>query len=245
MIERERKYLPRAHQAGRFLTAVGDRLSEVVYDADRPVSYARTTYFDTDDFAYAESGVGGVSQRLRLREHGRSLPGQSPQASGLSFLELKQSVGFRRQKTRMAVPGRWRTADGAPAPWAPPRSPEDRRLLLALATPGMRARVVTWYRRRSFIAARHHIRVTVDTEVAFFAPVARDPAGRFAPGGRHLGDGPDCVIEIKTPDEHLPAWLARAAMHLGPARSVSKYSLAVEALLRGSQRRPANDSHLL
>src|SRR5262245_40400492 len=97
--EHEQRFILNRAQATAFYAAIGGRASLELYDRERPLSYTRTTYFDTDDFAYFRSCDGPVARRLRIREYaaGKRL-GEPAVLSGICFLELKQHAGTTRSK---------------------------------------------------------------------------------------------------------------------------------------------------
>ena len=50
--DHELRYLLSHGEMRRFLNAIAARAAIEIYDRERPISYTRTTYLDTDDLTY-------------------------------------------------------------------------------------------------------------------------------------------------------------------------------------------------
>ena len=76
-----------------------------MYDAQRPLAFARTTYLDTDDLVYYNSSRETVRRRLRVREYAAARePDDEPILTGVCALELKETEGVMRAKARLVAP---------------------------------------------------------------------------------------------------------------------------------------------
>ena len=103
--EQERRYILGRAEAEGFIAAIAHHLMLDAHHRTFPVAYTRTTYLDSDDFAYLRSCDGPVGERLRIREYAAAPDFDSPPSStGRCFLELKQSAGPVRAKRRFAAP---------------------------------------------------------------------------------------------------------------------------------------------
>jgi hypothetical protein len=244
--EYELKFLVSLERARAFLGAMRDRLHVKVYDPTWPVAFTRTTYLDTPDWRYLRSS-GEVLRRLRIRQYaGAPDDGVPARLTGLCFLEYKESAVRRRHKTRLRIfpedieailrdpqaslsAYRCQDADAAAA------------LLREMAGATLTPRLMTWYRRQSLLDAGGHVRVTLDTEIAFcmpLEPAAMSGLESYACGPvRSAGPTPACLLEIKYEHE-APDWLVAATRMLGvaPAVRLSKYVLGMHILDRA--RRP-------
>ena len=56
--DHELRYLLSRGEMRRFLDAIAARAAIEIYDPERPISYTRTTYLDTDDLAYFRRATG-------------------------------------------------------------------------------------------------------------------------------------------------------------------------------------------
>ena len=102
---RERRFLVARGQAEVFMATVAPQLVMEVYDRERPIAFARTTYLDTDDLELFRSCRTPINRRLRVREYAAAASiDEEPTLSGSTFLELKESVGPVRSKARFAAP---------------------------------------------------------------------------------------------------------------------------------------------
>lgn len=200
--EREHKYVLTAREHARLLAAVRAHAEPIVYDAARPIAYARTTYLDTDDLRYLQSEGKGLSRRLRVREYAaaRALD-DAPELTGECYLEIKERAGTRRSKTRQ--------------PFDPELVPER-----------VSPRLSTWYRRASFRAPG--VRITIDYATRFSHPV---PVGAPLGEDRVFAHGPPVILELKLAGEP-PAWLLEAARGIPEATGFSKFSVGMRPLMR-------------
>jgi hypothetical protein len=207
--EREVKYLPDA-AAARAVWAVASQ--HLAPHADAPAfSYTRTTYFDTAERTFYRSR----GRRLRVREYASAADADAaPLVSARCFVELKQSWGGVRSKTRLAV-----CADEVPAG------------LAALADGELTPQVASCYRRRSLVDATGALRLTLDEQLRFCRP--RRLGSPFTAPGQHdqLALGPAFVLEYKAMGAP-PAWLVAALAALPEAIELSKFVLGMEALVR-------------
>lgn len=102
--EHEERYLLTRKQVAAFASAISPQATLETYDRVRPVSYTRTTYFDTDDYAYFKSCTGPLARRLRVREYAMAASLEDePVLSGIAFIELKQNAGTARSKVRLSA----------------------------------------------------------------------------------------------------------------------------------------------
>ena len=102
--DHELRYLLSRGEMRRFLDAIAARTAIEIYDPERPISYTRTTYLDTDDLAYFRAGEGAPARRLRIREYAVAATAKdAPVLSGVAFVELKQHDGPARSKVRLAA----------------------------------------------------------------------------------------------------------------------------------------------
>jgi len=248
--EHEQRYILTRAQAIGFYESVGPRALLELYDAERPICYTRTTYLDTDDFAYFRSCDGPVARRLRIREYASAYAvGETPVLSGMCFLELKQSAGTTRSKIRLEAPPavlqeilEGRRAESAPVAMA---ADADRRgegegdgmeplralevLRSELAAGRMAPRLSTMYRRTCMTGEGGRVRITLDEGLIFSLPQPIGAAGEPAPARDVVATGPARVLEIKHWGE-TPEWLARAVDGLSPAPSFSKFRVGMLAL---------------
>jgi hypothetical protein len=209
--QRERKFLLDAETAREFWAVASAHLSPWVHDAARPFAYARTTYFDTYDHAYYRSTRGPIARRLRVREYAAAATADgAPVLSGDCFLELKQSVGGLRAKSRTRV-------DPAEVP---------ARLARTHAAPLLPC-FTSWYRRAVLIHERERVRVTLDDRVAYYAPARLGSACGGSQPPRMLAHGPAFVLEVKLWDQ--PVWLARALEGIPEAVGFSKFLRGMQA----------------
>lgn len=233
--EHEQRFILTRAQAASFYAAVGPRAALELYDRQRPISYTRTTYLDTDDYAYFRSCEGPVAQRLRIREYAsaRAL-GEVPVLSGIAFLELKQNAGTTRSKVRLETDPAvlQRLVDGEPLP-AELAAPEQSAALAAvqreLADGRMAPRLSTIYRRTCMTGEGGRVRITLDEGLTFCRPHRLGAAGELADAREVIATGPARVLEIKHWGE-TPEWLARAVADLPPAPRFSKFRVGMLAL---------------
>ena len=102
--EHEERFLLTRKQVTGLLAAIGPRATLEIYDRGNPVSYTRTTYFDTDQLLYFRSCQGPLARRLRVREYAMAASlDDDPVLSGIAFVELKQNAGTARSKVRLSA----------------------------------------------------------------------------------------------------------------------------------------------
>jgi hypothetical protein len=247
--EHEERFLLSRAQVSQFFEAVGPRATTETYDPSRPISYTRTTYFDTDDFAYLRSCEGPLARRLRIREYALAASlAEPPVFSGSAFLELKQNAGTARSKVRLSASPELLCRLLDPARAADGRFDAiDPRSSLAtlereIRTPGMAPRLTTWYRRVCLSAESGRVRITLDQNLTFYRP---QPLGRA--GGSTgpspadaVAAGPARILEIKLWGG-MPDWLAAAVDGLRPAPRFSKFRMGMMALGRRVAPPPEGD----
>lgn len=236
----ELRFLLTRSEAGRFLKALDGRAQVATYDPEHPISYTRTTYFDTADSAYLTSSVSEPARRLRVRQYAVAEAADEPPVfSGVGFIELKQHLGASRAKVRLAA-----SADEIAALLKDPRAAlagaddalaNDPRAIVAreLAVPTMAPRLSTWYRRVHLITPDMPVRLTMDEGLLFCQP---QPIGRAGlpgtPAPRDVVAAfPSRILEVKHAGI-LPAWLQQL---LGGFRAApthfSKFRTGMEALV--------------
>ena len=241
--EHEQRFLLTQDQALTFLVEIHPRVALELYDRARPISFTRTTYLDTDDYAYLRSCEGPAARRLRVREYAyaRSFA-ETPILSGICFLELKQSAGTARSKIRLSAPAealerllRGRPAlDGAAGGEAQP--PEVEQLAAAnaiaaeLALHRVAPRLTTWYRRTCLAAEAGRVRITLDEGLLFCRPQPLGRAGQAVGPVDVVGYGPARILEIKHWGDE-PRWLSQATAELAPAPSFSKFRMGMAGLI--------------
>jgi hypothetical protein len=232
--DHELRYLLSREEMRRFLDAIAPRAAIEIYDPERPISYTRTTYFDTDDLIYFRTGAGAPARRLRVREYAVAATAKdAPTLSAVAFVELKEHDGPSRRKIRLA---------GSPAEIA--QMLADRKagasanmtsgqaeLARALALATMAPRLATWYRRLCLTAEGRRVRITLDENLTFCRPQRMGDAGSLAaPREREvIAAFPARVLEVKHCGE-MPFWLGPALEPLQPADSFSKFRMGMTAL---------------
>lgn len=245
----EQRYLLTEDQADAFLEAARPHTEADPWDPERPISYARTTYFDDEALSYFRSGQdsassGSVTKRLRVREYALARHvGEVPIYTDLCFLELKQHARDVRRKLRLQASRRLIQALLAGRGTLPPTDDEP---LLADGSDGsflalsairrelnhqrLSARLATWYRRVCLRQQTGAVRITLDAELLFLWPGPLATAGEPAcPGDQWIGRGPSRVLEIKLQGE-APDWLLTATAELKPAHGFSKYQYGMQFL---------------
>lgn len=242
----EHRFVLQRAAAEAFVAVVAPHMTLEVYDAARPIAFARTTYLDTDDLAYFRSCTGGpVARRLRLREYAAAAGlAEPPRLTGVAFLELKQSAGAVRHKVRLpASPGLLEHVleQGQLDPATRARM-EAVPMPAAVAAGGLPAarlapRLTTWYRRVSLRGAAGDVRVTLDEGVCFCTPYGTAREGGRAEPAEVIGYAPGRVVEVKYRD-HAADWLARAMATLTETTDFSKFQAGMNAVLVARGRRP-------
>ena len=206
----ERKYLLDATAAEAFWTIAMAHLRPQLDVDARPVAYSRTTYFDTPDLAYFRSSQSGIARRLRVREYAHSARlDEAPVVGERCFVELKQSSGGLRSKTRVAV-------GAADVPT---------QLAVVAGESSLQACVATWYRRRA-LTDDTGLRVTLDDRLLLCKP---RPLGSAFAEPEIVGRGPAFILEVKHWDAP-PTWLAHALAGLEEAINFSKFMLGMRAV---------------
>lgn len=237
--ENEQRYVLTRAQALAFYTAVGNRAALELYDRARPISYTRTTYLDSDDYAYFRSWDGPVARRLRIREYAVAASlDDTPLLSGICFLELKQSSGTARSKIRLSAPPPVVARIIASGGRLDPNDPmltliEPLAALKALgdelASGRMSPRLSTWYRRTCMTGEGGRVRITLDESLLFSRPQPIGQPGSPVEPNDVIATGPGRILEIKYWGE-TPDWLARAVDGLHPAPNFSKFHVGMLAL---------------
>jgi hypothetical protein len=237
--DHEQRFLLSRSEMRRFLQTIAARAAVEIYDPARPISYTRTTYFDTNDLDYFRSGDGSPARRLRVREYAvATTAAEAPVLSGIAFIELKEHEGADRRKVRVAAtPSDLARLidDRSDAPTLASSAPESAAALAAisreLALPTMTARLATWYRRLCLTGDGRHVRITLDENLTFCRPQPiGNPGALAAPRAREVVAAfPARVLEVKYSGE-MPVWLIPALESLQPARSFSKFQMGMTAL---------------
>ncbi len=236
----ELRFLLTRAEAARFLEGAAGRASTTTYDPDRPISYTRTTYFDTSDAVYLSPAAGEPARRLRVRQYATAgAPDEPPVFSGVGFVELKQHLGAARSKLRLAA-----TASEIAALLADPQGAVRAAIAAGrgdtpacivaqeLAIPTMAPRLSTWYRRVCLTVGGEPLRITLDEGLQFCQPQAIGRAGRPATPARGevAAAFPARILEVKHCGR-LPAWLDSLVAGLRPAPAhFSKFRIGMDAL---------------
>lgn len=221
--DHERKFLVDESAALAFLRVIAPRVEPLIHDPGRPVSWNRTTYLDTPDLAYLRGG----SRRLRVREYASAeTSGAQPRLTGDCWLELKETVGILRTKSRFRAPAVViaRLLDGAELDAVRPE------LATCVREDRPRAVMTSWYRRTSWVVPSEGLRITLDHEVAFGPPSALG-----VPGLQATARVPGLILEVKHAGE-VPSWLLAALGAIPAQPPLSKYRLGMELTARA---RPA------
>ena len=230
--DHEQRFLLSRTEMHRFLEAIAPRAAIEIYDPARPISYTRTTYFDTDDLVYFRSGERSPARRLRVREYAvAATPKDAPILSGVAFIELKEHDGSARRKVRLAAtPAEIaRLVDGGENDGK--SAPSLSVITRELALPTMAPRLGTWYRRLCLTADGRRVRITLDENLTFCRPQPIGEAG--APAAPHprevMAAFPARVLEVKHTGE-MPLWLGPALESLQAAHCFSKFQMGMTAL---------------
>ena len=243
--DHEQRYLLSRGEMRRFLDTVAPRAAIEIYDPERPISYTRTTYLDTNDLAYFRTGDGAPARRLRIREYAVAATAKdAPVLSGVAFVELKQHDGPARSKVRFAaspveIARLLGHREAGPSLTMTAAQAEIAR---ELALPTMAPRLATWYRRLCLTAEARRVRITLDENLTFCQPQPFGEAGTLAaPREREVVAAfPARVLEIKHCGE-MPFWLGPALESLQPAASFSKFRMGMTALGHGTEARKEPD----
>lgn len=259
----ELKYLLQGARGADLKAELSSRLcphhheSETSAIAPMAHHYTTTVYFDTAglDF-FRKARAGGQHVKLRAREYYDVLPleelvtdaGDLLRYAPLLWLELKSRDGDLSGKRRIGVPKRrlmalldsvsiddelraiQRQAHGGDGEAA---LGELVRFLERLGKP-LRPSAAVNYRRAAYQDPAGSLRLTVDDELAFYAPrealwASESPLTR-AVLGPPVAVEPRLVVEVK----HLgmlPSWLPEALTAMGAERTdFSKFAAATEAV---------------
>ncbi|HTB59303.1 MAG TPA: VTC domain-containing protein [Polyangia bacterium] len=243
--DHEQRYLLSRGEMRRFLDTVAPRAAIEIYDPERPISYTRTTYLDTNDLAYFRTGDGAPARRLRIREYAVAATAKdAPVLSGVAFVELKQHDGPARSKVRFAaspveIARLLGHREAGPSLTMTAAQAEIAR---ELALPTMAPRLATWYRRLCLTAEARRVRITLDENLTFCQPQPIGEAGALAaPREREVVAAfPARVLEIKHCGE-MPFWLGPALESLEPAESFSKFRMGMTALGHSTEARKEPD----
>ncbi len=227
LAEHERKFLVMPDDGDAFLDAVSPWTTPDVFDAAGPFSWTRTTYLDTDDFAWFRAAARGErARKLRIRQYAcASTAAAAPLLGADCFLELKESGDETRSKIRFrAVPAliaeMVRSAGEVSVDAPPSVAFELLRRILRRSHPS--PRVTTWYRRESRSSDDGQVRVTVDSSVVFARPELPGPPGAPAIPANPIATFPFHIVEIKYTGD-APSWLATAAETLPASTGFSKF----------------------
>jgi hypothetical protein len=215
-----------------------------------PAHYITTLYFDSDTQEIARACEGGTNDvRLRAREYCDLLPQQGIRREPLLWLEVKTRTGTDTRKVRFAIPSdevHTTLCDGVISEqlycqnlgWGESAEAVLHEIAqLCMHTGPLKPDCMARYRRRAWQDAAETLRVTLDTELAFYRPrwsgttladaIAEPPVACFRQG----------LVEIKARDEQ-PTWLREliVAVGLEPAyegqRVFSKFVAASHAVHR-------------
>lgn len=233
-IEYEHRYLVDRECAEWLLSRHREHTSVLVYDRRRPISYARTVYFDTDDLTYYQSFEREETIRLRIRQYAQAADLlDPPRISSPAFLELKRSIGARRSKVRVCLD---------PSQVEPlflgQVSVELEQELRAqgagdladrLRERPLSPRLMTWYRRLSI--GGDGLRITFDEAIAYCQPDTVLPLGKVAEPTQPLSSEPQTVLEVKVAGTMVD-WLRESLDQLPVAADHSKYRAGMTKLRR-------------
>ncbi len=204
----ERKFLLEAEIAGDIWLRASARLQPRLWDAGRPITYHRTTYFDTPDHAYYR-GTGPVAQRVRVREYASApMAGAPLELKSPCFLELKRSSHGRRSKMRLEVDA----------------SEIDRHLAQVGET--LLPCLTTWYQRAALTDDTESIRITLDTDIHYCPPQQIGAPCGATPAAFARASSP--ILEIKTWGP-LPGWLRALVRSIEEATDFSKFRAGMQA----------------
>lgn len=204
----ERKFLLEAEIARQIWLQASVRLRPHLWDAGRPITFHRTTYFDTPDHAYFR-GTGPVAQRIRVREYASASTDGSPlELERSCYFELKRSAHGRRSKMRLEI-----EADEVGRHVA-----QVGETLLPCLT--------TWYQRAALTNDTESIRITLDTDIHYCPPQQIGAPCGAAPAAFARAGSP--ILEIKTWGP-LPRWLRSLVRSIEEATDFSKFRAGMQA----------------
>ena len=232
--ELERKFLlamPR-------VTEVLDRLQGCtlveVHDLERPVTWNRTTYFDTSDFAFLRSSCnGGIARKLRVREYASAASeSERPRLTGTCYLELKESGGGLRSKTRVKLEP-WLVAALLSGGRMRPDLPSG---LLTFGSIFQRERpfprMTSWYRRVTRVSLDGSVRITVDSQLLFAEPIVIATGDDEVEPESPVAREPFSIVEVKSAGA-LPRWLDGVLDSLDEVDDFSKFRRGMAHLYPG------------
>jgi len=204
----ERKFLLEAETARAIWLHASARLQPQLWVANRPITFHRTTYFDTPDHAYLR-GTGPVAQRIRVREYASAATDGSPlELERSCYLELKRSANGRRSKTRLEIDA----------------GEVDRHL--AQVGEALLPCLTTWYQRAALTDDTESVRITLDTEIHYCPPQQIGAPCGAAPAAFARLSSP--ILEVKTWGP-LPGWLRALVRSLEEATDFSKFRAGMQA----------------
>jgi hypothetical protein len=219
--------------------------------------YTTTIYFDTRDRALYRAAGERAHVKLRAREYYdlhpeltevATDPAQLVRYQPILWLELKLRDGERTEKRRVGIPKRevpeFLAAGGASGEMLASRhagaAGDENDVIAAVQSfvacfsDGLAASCLVNYRRAAWQSADGDLRVTLDRDIAAFAPPAelwsrRTPLVRETLGNP-LHEPRDCVVEVKSRSTR-PAWLDRVLAEAGArCASYSKFRTASAAV---------------
>ena len=203
----EQKFLLEADMARDIWLRASSRLRPRLWDADRPITFHRTTYFDTPDHAYYR-GTGPVAQRVRVREYAYArTAGAALELNRPCFFELKRSSHGQRSKTRLEIDA----------------SEVDRHLAQVGDT--LLPCLTTWYQRAALTDDTESIRITLDTDIHYCPP--QQIGTPCAPALPAFARASSPILEIKTWGP-LPGWLRALVRSIEEATVFSKFRAGMQ-----------------
>ena len=250
----ETKYLVSQSEKRALVAALNERLprhhhrGEGANNLPGPEHFVTTVYFDTPSFSHFREATrnGEHHVKLRAKEYYDVHPSLAELATDVNevlhrspfvWLELKRRSGSRSQKQRVrlerrAVPA-WLSAQAEELPEIAADGAAIRAYCQSLLEPLGPCALVN-YRRSSWQSADDALRVTLDTELAFFeAPpeLWTMPSLSRSSLGRPRRRETELLIEVKRFGSALPPWLEQT-LHAAQARSVaySKFVRAAESV---------------
>jgi hypothetical protein len=249
----ESKYLVASQEQRALVAALNEYLlthrhrGEGANTLPGPEHFVTTVYFDTPSLTHfhAARRDGENHVKLRAKEYYDVHPSLAELATDSSqfshrspyvWLELKRRVGKRSQKQRV------RLERSAIVAWlAGPGAAEGTgdaaaiRAYCSTLSEALGPCSVVNYKRASWQAPDDTLRVTIDSELGFFAVLPElwtIPSLSRSALGRPRRREPNLVVEVKRPSSALPTWLEQA-LQRARAKPVhySKFVHATEAVL--------------
>ena len=236
--DRERRHLLDRGDVKELLTRLRAVAKERLYDPERPYAYARTVYLDTPELEYLQSSTRGTTRRVRIRRYASAATPVGPACYvGASYLEVKESSALGRAKLRIAVPApavsrlvhgglTLETYAGSLSTF-PVLADLSRKLRSHLLSPT----IATWYRRRSFVAVKDEVRLTIDQELSYCLASAADLDAERAGPDRAYRRGDPVVVEVKWRGD-LPAWVDDVFAGFPEAHLFTKYRAGMQLTRR-------------